>query len=452
MPSTILEARFVRPDGLLVTATIGAVYAFVAALDAPPQRRGRALVGLQIALAAGLMGKGALGLILPGIPIAAALLAAWSEARRGTAQTSPASFLRELTQPRSWLVFLVLVVPWHLVMALRHEGFAWDYIVNQHLLFFFDKKAPRDSIPISLGEFWGITTARTFPWTLLVPLAIAHPLAGGRALGERRRGLLLAAAWAGGILFFFSLAVSRLEHYALPALPAVALLLAAFLSTATAPRWRAATAAALAITAVAALVGSFAAPAALGSIDWLRELPELRGVGRFFFAGLAATFAAAFAVGRRRPLLIAPLVATGMLSLMPLVYRGLAVVGRFNSSAPVAAALRAQADINRAHIVFAAPTEYQNVAGLCFYLRRRVELLEPAGFVPPDYLAPHVAELFVDRAELAALWASGPAYFITDPSDPDRPAEEFVPAPRRLVATIANRSIFTNRPGDGRAG
>jgi 4-amino-4-deoxy-L-arabinose transferase-like glycosyltransferase len=284
-----------------------------------------------------------------------------------------------------------------------------------------------------------------------LPLALAHPLLSWRELGARRRGILLAAAWAAGILFFFSLAVSRLEHYALPALPAVALLLAAFLGAPLSPRWRTATAVALVMTAAAALAGVFIAPAALSSIEWLRELPELRNIARFFFAGIAATFAAAVAAGRRRPVLSAPLVAAGMLLLMPLAYRGLATVGRFNSSAPVAAALLRQADIDRARVVFAAPTEYQNVAGLCFYLRRRVDLLAPAGFVAPDYLAPHVAALFLDRDELAALWARGPAYFVTDPLDPQRPVEDLVPAPRQLVAEVANRSILGNRATDRRA-
>jgi len=454
MPSTIIEARFVRPDGLLVTATIGAVYAFLVALDAAPARRTRALVGLQIALAAGLMGKGALGLLLPGIPIAAALLAAASEERRRGDDGRPpiTAFLADLARPRSWLVFVALIVPWHLLMAARHQGFAWDYIVNQHFLFFFDKKEPRDSIPIPLGEFWGITLARTFPWTLLLPLALLHPVLQRGALGGRRRGVLLTAAWAAGILLFFSLAVSRLEHYALPALPALALLLATFLGGAPSPRWRHATAIALSVTAGAALVGVFAAPAALASIDWLSAVPELRAVARLFFAGLAATTAAAALLGRRNSAAIAPVVAAGMLLLTPLVNRGLAVVGRFNSSAPVAAALRAQPDIESAHIVFAAPTEYQSVAGLCFYLHRRVDLLAPAGFVAPDYLEPYVDTLFLDRAELAALWPTGPAYFVTDPLDPDRPPEDMVPAPRRLVAAVANRSIYSNQPAEGGPG
>ncbi len=60
-----------------------------------------------------------------------------------------------------------------------------------------------------------------FPWTGLLVILPRRSLWRG---GPARRGLLF---WAGGVLLFFSVAATKLPHYLLPALPAVALLAAA---------------------------------------------------------------------------------------------------------------------------------------------------------------------------------------------------------------------------------
>src|SRR5207247_2004538 len=84
-------------------------------------------------------------------------------------------------RPRPGLGLLVLaaiVVPWHVVAALRHPGFAWDYVVNQHVLFFFARKLPRDSEGDSLAFFWAAAAGRAVPWSLLVPLTLAEAVRG----------------------------------------------------------------------------------------------------------------------------------------------------------------------------------------------------------------------------------------------------------------------------------
>src|SRR5262249_10857526 len=106
-------------------------------------------------------------------------------------------------------------------------GFSWDYVVNQHLLFFLDRKLPRDSEGDSLPRFLMMFLGRALPWIVLLPFAVRE---GGR--GMRRgapapaRASALCWAWLGGVILLFSAAPSRLEHYSLPALPAVSLLAA----------------------------------------------------------------------------------------------------------------------------------------------------------------------------------------------------------------------------------
>src|SRR5262249_58222978 len=104
-------------------------------------------------------------------------------------------------------------------------GFAWASLVNQDLLFFLDRKLPRDSEGIALAVFWGASFGRALPWILLVPLTLREAAAGiRRDAGRAAEGSLLLWSWMLGVLLVFSCAPSRLEHYSLPALPAAALL------------------------------------------------------------------------------------------------------------------------------------------------------------------------------------------------------------------------------------
>src|SRR5439155_27201540 len=137
--------------------------------------------------------------------------------------------LRPLRAPLGIAVLLVLAGPWHALAALHNPGFLWDYTVNQHVLFFFDEKLPRDSIPDSLGFFLAMFVVRGLPWTLLLPAAGVWAYRALRDDPVRAPAVGLIAAWVAVVLGFFALAPSRLEHYSLPALPATALLLGALL-------------------------------------------------------------------------------------------------------------------------------------------------------------------------------------------------------------------------------
>lgn len=434
LPSTLLEARFVRPDSLLTGATVGALLAFTVAARSEGVSRRRALLGLQCSLAVGLLAKGIVGLLLPGFPIALVLL---TERRW--------DLMAEFTRPRSWLLFVVLIVPWHLIVALRHPGFAWDYVVNQHFLFFLDKKEPRDSIPISLLGFWAAFFLRTFPWTLFLPLAAAGIW---RVRDPRRFGRLLVVAWGGGILLLFSAATSRLEHYVLPALPAVALSVALLLRNwpLWGAEWRRTITALFFVLSAAAVAGAFLAPSALSGVEWLSDRAALPDIARWFCIVLALGWAASLLVSRRHPLAVGPFMCAAMIVTVPLIHAGLVAIAPINSSAPLAAIIRNLPDADEATIVFEAPMEYQSCAGLNFYLKRRITLLKPPGFVAPPYLEPHLDELFIDRPELERRWRSEPILFVSDPLAPmTRKVHEIVPAPFFIVARTNNRWLISNR-------
>jgi 4-amino-4-deoxy-L-arabinose transferase-like glycosyltransferase len=434
---SLVEARFIRPDALLISGLVGAVLGFVMAVNRDGAARRRALYGMQVGLAVALMAKGMVGLVLSAVPIATIIVTE----RRWDA-------LRMLVAPRGWILFLALVAPWHVAMAMRHPGFAWDYIVNQHVLFFLDRKEPRTSTPISLGWFWIAFLLRTFPWTLLLPAVVLWSAGRVNEPGHGRsyRALL---AWAAAVLLFFSAASSRLEHYCQPAAPAVALLVAALLRHgASKPGpWRNVVVAHFALLAVVFAAAFLLAPRSIDTVEWLRGRSDLPRIAHVFFAVLASAALAAAFGARRASLPSAALLAAALLALMPAIHAGMSTLTPINSWKPVADLLRSTPDFEDATIVCEAPMEYQLCAGLGFYLRRRIELLRPPGFVDPPYLAPHSLELFIDGDELNRRWRDGHVLFVSDALRPmTRSPREIVPVPLYIVARTSNRWILSNRP------
>src|SRR3989454_638638 len=179
----VLEARTLRPDMILTATVVVALLCWQTA-ERGGTRRARWLVGLWAALGVGMLAKGLVPLVLAGLPIAAVTLR--DDGWRGAARLPP--------------------------------GCAWDSVVTQHVLFFLDRKLPRDSEGASLAFFWAAATGRAAPWVLLVPLTLAEAVRGAtRRATPAARATFLLWAWAGGLLLFFSCAPSRLEHYAIPA-------------------------------------------------------------------------------------------------------------------------------------------------------------------------------------------------------------------------------------------
>src|SRR5437667_133518 len=206
----VLEARTLRPDMILTATVVVALLCWQTA-ECGGARRARWLAGLWAALGVGVLAKGLVPLVLAGLPIAAATLR--DDGWRGAARLRPGLGL---------LVLAAIVVPWHVATALRHPGFAWDYVVNQHVLFFLARKLPRDSQGDSLAFFWAAAAGRAVPWVLLVPLTLAEAVRGAA-----RRAAPAAAVVAGAGVLAALAALGRRPGWLVAALAASMVPLAA---------------------------------------------------------------------------------------------------------------------------------------------------------------------------------------------------------------------------------
>jgi 4-amino-4-deoxy-L-arabinose transferase-like glycosyltransferase len=250
-PLFFIGAQYANLDMLVagcISVTI--VAAAHAALEAWQGRRSRGALALAWGFAAlGLLSKGLIGIVLPGMVVVAWLLAL----RR------PRLLLSLLWWP-AMLLFVIVAAPWFVAMQLRFPQFADYFFVVQHFKRFaqvgFNNAQP----------FWfypAILAVLTFPWMFWLPAAARRGYWADEQLGPVR---LLMWLWLGLVTLFFSLPQSKLVGYILPATAPLAFLIGDGIASRSAdsPRvrrlWQASAAVAVAVCVAAVVVGGLKQP------------------------------------------------------------------------------------------------------------------------------------------------------------------------------------------------
>lgn len=208
---TFLFTRQAFPDVFFVFFLTLSMYAFLEwYLDARNPRFSALL--FYAALAGAVLTKGLIGVAFPVAIVILFLL--WSRAW---------GRLLHFHIGAGSLLFLALALPWHILAAARNPGFLWYYFVNEQFLRFLGKRQPFDYESISLPVFWGLVLAWFFPWSAFLP-SIRHVFQNLHLHStEVVATVRLALSWALVIFVFFSFS-SRIEHYSMPILPPLGLL------------------------------------------------------------------------------------------------------------------------------------------------------------------------------------------------------------------------------------
>lgn len=209
--------------------------------------------GFALGCALNVLTKGLIGIVFPIAIVALHLLV--TRGLRGAFTR-----LRQLHLFGSLLVFLAVAAPWHVLIALANptqghpgsihfanghwivpqptegnvHGWTWFYFINEHLLRYLNLRVPRDYDTVPLALFWGLLLVWLMPWSAFVFHAVAavpwRKLLRRTTLDARSSTLILLGIWAAFPMLFFSFS-TRQEYYVLPALPALILLIAAWLAS-----------------------------------------------------------------------------------------------------------------------------------------------------------------------------------------------------------------------------
>ncbi len=429
-----LFTRVLIPDMLIgLWLTLGFDF-FLRTLDEEPPSR-LSCWGLAATAALNVLTKGLIGLVFPAAIIGIYLILAGR--------------LKHLLRMRlisSTLVLLAIASPWHIAAAIENpaagqaHSFLWFYFVNEHFMRYLGKRVPNDYDTVPLLLFWALMLVWLFPWSAFVLQSVAkvpHRWREWRgSMNRRQRAMLLYAVWAAVILLFFSFS-TRQEYYAVPALPALALLIGGWLqqehdSPADSKIRRSGRIGSVVLVVVAVLVflaamfllaQSKTMPADSELADLLKKNPSEYALsfGHIFdltpralglFRVPLATFAIALFVGcilnfsyRKRNFAVAGnwVLAIMMIFVLFAVHQGLVMFSPILSSKKLADAV---AQEYRPGDVIVSYGTYEDASTLNFYVRQPVHVVNTRteGDLYCGSLFPDAPAIFEDDASLAALW------------------------------------------------
>ncbi|MDR3734816.1 MAG: glycosyltransferase family 39 protein [Acidobacteriaceae bacterium] len=510
-----LYTRFIIPDVLVCLWITLSLYAFWQAEQSDlPSRWHCALFAACCAL--NVLTKGLIGIVFPvGIALAYLLL---TRGVRGAAARC-----RQFHPALAAAIFLIIAAPWHILAGLHNptqghiagigfthwpwtipqptpgnvHGWFWFYFLNEHLLRYLNLRVPRDYDTVPLWLFWGLLFVWLMPWSAWL---IAHvfqsikisvlPTEAQRSGGTRftlsswreslrhnpaRRTTLLLALSAATVMLFFSFS-TRQEYYALPALPALALLIANWLAQEDSSPALARTGKRISLgILVVGILGTIAAAgfvlltkapgpqADLASLLAQNPADYALSLGHFLDLNaqalglfrlpltLTALALAAGAIGnfiarrRNRPAAGNAFLFGMMIVFLIAVQLAFTTFNTVLGSKNLADAITAQQPT--AQDLIAIHGEYENGSTLGFYLRRsdihivsgRSSNLWYGSFFPD---AP---KIFEDPESLAAKWSGPQRIFMwNDPSDATRPLPPLQPI--YVVAKSGGKQILSNQP------
>lgn len=375
-------------------------------------------------MALSVMSKGLIGVVLP-----SAVLILYTAFSRDWA------IWKRLHFGLGLLVFFSITAPWFMLVSLKNPEFPHFFFIHEHFQRFTSKIHHREG-----------------PWHYFIPFlilgimpwlgALVQSLWAGRRLdvtsGFQPKKMLLV--WAGFIFFFFSISSSKLPSYILPIFPALALLIAVYLQTASRITW-------------AIMAGMMAAAGAAG-LAFVSLLPKMTSepleIAHYQASQpwvitasgimLAGAFLVLWWIKQKRPDL--PLLATIALAASgfiggQLLMLGTESQGRYRSGLPMVPAI--EAELTPATKLYAVGLYDQT---LPFYLRRTMILVQHPdelefGLEQEPYLWLPSLDAFIEQ------WINGPkSMAITRPEI--FAVLEKRRLPMRVVTQDSRRIVITN--------
>ena len=212
-----LYVRRASTDQLFVFCLTLAMYGFLRDAERPDRGRARFLL-FYLGAALGVLAKGFLGVVFPVLIVGLGL----ATVRRSGLRSSVPLGWRELNLVRGTALFAIIAVPWHALVAWRSPMLFNFYVVDNHLLRFLNaRRYVEDDVPSSTLAFLVASFLWAFPWSVFT-LARRDP-----DRSPRGRWRPVVVIWLVAVVGLFALSRFKHEYYALPAFPALAVLVGA---------------------------------------------------------------------------------------------------------------------------------------------------------------------------------------------------------------------------------
>ncbi len=210
-------SHLITLDMTFGTFITGTLFSFLLAVNSTSNKSRRGFMTLcAVSCACAVLTKGLAGLILPGMVIFLWLLIfnEWKQ-------------LKTLFIPGAMIIFLIITVPWHVLIQQKNPEFFHYYFITQQFSRYFTLSAGRYQpnwffIPILLT---GI-----FPWTGFLFQALWHHCKSLKRHFQLNKNAGFLLLWATLIFTFFSVSHSKLIPYIIPVFAPLAILIGSYLT------------------------------------------------------------------------------------------------------------------------------------------------------------------------------------------------------------------------------
>jgi len=345
---------------------------------------------------------------------------------------------RWVLSPAGGLLFLVIALPWFVLVSQRNPEFLSFFIFDQHVKRFLNPNEHQQGV----WFFFPIVFGGMLPWTafvLFAPRVVREFVA--RLLTVRvSDSTLFCVLWSGVVFVFFSLSGSKLATYVLPIFCPLAILAARFfkrvIETDDARVLRSG-AVTLLVLAVVAAVGGVVAGVVVDRPQIAIILPRLY-VG---VAVLAVTSGVALLLLRRHACLPSVLtIFVGMLFVQLIAISGRSVAEHYPL---LGQAIRQQAHPDDLIILY---NHY--VQGIPFYAGRRVVVVGGHGELDFGSRQGDQSAFFwkKDKTLLDAWRSSRRVFLVINRRELDPLRHQLYPAPRQIAAQ-GKKVLIVNFPG-----
>lgn len=155
------------------------------------------------------LAKGLIGIVLPGLVIFLWIIF-----------TNNWRCISKMISFPGIMAFVLIAVPWHVIMAIRHDDFLYKYFVVEHWQRYTTTIHERYQ-PVYF--FIPIVIVGLFPWTGFSLVALKNEIK--KTMGKKSEAIFFLC-WIFGIFAFYSFSNSKLIPYILPIFPPLALITA----------------------------------------------------------------------------------------------------------------------------------------------------------------------------------------------------------------------------------
>ena len=213
--------RAITVDMALTFFLTGSLCSFLLATQLPISIKRSLYLWAAYALAAcAVMTKGLIGIVFLGI-IAIIWLTICNQWRN----------LKTYRVIGGLFIFLLIALPWHILVQIKNPEFFKFYFIEQHFLRYATNYAGRTQ------EWWFFPTllfAGLYPWVVFFPQTIIHHVPKHLDEWKQAKSTLFLLIWIIVIYTFYSFSNSKLIPYILPIFPPIAMLIGNYL----APYWQ----------------------------------------------------------------------------------------------------------------------------------------------------------------------------------------------------------------------